>query len=71
MKTPEEIKKALECCIRGDNATLDKCGSVCPYYIENHFLCGITNMMKDALAYIEQLEEQLANRDNLIDVLED
>ena len=25
----------------------------------------------DALAYIEQLEEQLANRDNLIDVLED
>jgi hypothetical protein len=32
---------------------------------------SVEAVANNTLAYIEQLEEQLANRDNLIDVLED
>ena len=48
MRTPEEIKKGLECCIDGD------CDS-CPYY-EAKKDCG-DRLKLDALAYIQQLEE--------------
>lgn len=71
MKTPEEIKKGLSICIWKENEALDKCENGCPYYIENNFLCGITNMMKDSLTYIEQLEERVAKRDDYIQKLED
>ena len=58
MRTPEEIKKALEVCTRDGNEKLAECEG-CPYYVENHFLCGIAVMMKDTLAYIAQLEETI------------
>ena len=47
MRTPEEIKRGLECCIAGD------CDS-CPYY-EAKKDCG-DRLKIDALAYIQQLE---------------
>lgn len=58
MKTPEEIKKGLEVCIRELDDEHEECEG-CPYYIENNILCGIVNMQKDTLAYIEQLEGAL------------
>ena len=48
MRTPEEIKRGLECCIDGD------CDS-CPYY-EAKKDCG-DRLKLDALAYIRQLED--------------
>lgn len=48
MKTPEDIKKGLECC--KSNPTC----SVCPYYNEDD--CKV--MESDALAYIQQLEQE-------------
>lgn len=51
MKTPEEIKKGLECC-------LDDCDRVgnCPY--SGTFGCDEC-LKRDALAYIEKLEAQI------------
>lgn len=52
MRTPDEIKKGLGCCgINGQDC------SACPYQ------CNITCIevaMRDALAYIQQLETRLA-----------
>lgn len=53
MKTPKEIKKGLELCSNGDMRECLKC----PYPIG--FEC-FENPMKDALAYIQQLESRLA-----------
>ena len=50
MKTPEEIKEALRICIQEDHC------DGCPYE-EIHF--GNRCLEKDALAYIEQLEETI------------
>lgn len=50
MKTPEEIKKGLECCINGD------CDS-CPYH-ERKLDCG-DNLNADAIALIEKIEDQI------------
>lgn len=49
MKTPDEIKKGLECCAR-----LAGCGE-CPYRGEK---CALT-VSTDTLAYIKQLEAQI------------
>lgn len=51
MKTPEEIKKGLECC--GNSG---KCKG-CPYY-GGYELCMGT-LAEDALAYVQQLEQRL------------
>lgn len=53
MKTPEEIKKGLECC----NNMADGCMK-CPYETEVEFgwHCVVERNI-DALAYIEQLED--------------
>lgn len=54
MKTPEEIKKALECCSKPSNS--HAC-TECPYTP-----CTVgpeKNAQVDALAYIQQLEEQI------------
>lgn len=59
MKTPEEIKKGLAACTRKGNEKLEKCEE-CPYYVEGQFMCAMLDMMKDALAYIEQLEETIS-----------
>ena len=49
MKTPEEIKKALECCAR-----MTGCAA-CPYIGEK---CAL-QVSVDTLAYIQQLEAQV------------
>ena len=64
MKKTEEIKKGLRICAVG-------CNQDCPYIgCTEDYSCQEV-IVSDALAYIEQLEAQLAKRDNLIDVLED
>ena len=51
MKTPEEIKKGLECCIKASEEACDHC----PYCKECiNFNAG--NIYRDALSYITQLE---------------
>lgn len=49
MKTPEEIKKAFECCMQ-----MAGCAN-CPYSGEK---CAL-QVSADALAYIEQLEDHI------------
>ena len=49
MKTPEEIKKGLECCIKACD-----CDNNCPYMPEIN--CTLAQR-QDALAYIQQLEK--------------
>ena len=55
MKTPEEIKKGLECC------SIDPyhCGMNCPYVMDCHQIGTVKTLEKDALAYIQQLEKQI------------
>lgn len=57
MKTPDEIKKGLECCIleTDDTSLVDHC-KACPYQPTG--LCFRT-LLKDTLAYIQQLEAQV------------
>ena len=50
MKTPDEIKKGLECC-----ADYGNCSEGCPYNPIRD--CG-NALYEDALAYIQQLEEE-------------
>lgn len=55
MKTPDEIKKGLECC-----HSTDMCECVkCPYSVagEETMNCDFI-MSEDALAYIQQLERE-------------
>lgn len=56
MKTPDEIKKGLECCLNKKSICP---GSVCPYHKYGHG-CGYYKD-KDALVYIKHLEERLAD----------
>lgn len=49
MKTPEEIKKGLECCTHGT------C-NICPYFGDE---CDSDREVIDALDYIQQLEHQI------------
>lgn len=54
MKTPDEIKKGLECCM------MEECFGEkenCPYTADPALCVGV--MCEDALAYIKQLEEQI------------
>lgn len=55
MRTPDEIKKALEMCVSGKCATEEY---RCPYLAKEHFC--IDNLMSHAIAYIEQLEERIS-----------
>ena len=52
MKTPEKIKKGLECCSSGSGC------DQCPCY--DGSLCHGVENKGDALAYIQQLESSLA-----------
>lgn len=56
MKTPEEIKKGLECCLFSYTSTSRCC--VCPYEISCYATKPRDVLMKDALAYAQQLEAQ-------------
>lgn len=60
-KTPDEIKKGLECCLLS-------CSGKCPY--SDQLDCS-DKMSKDALALIQQLEAQNAEQAERIRVLED
>lgn len=61
MKTPDEIKKGLECC-----SEKYPC-SVCPFNLPNNFSgrC-IKNAMLDAFALIQQLEADNSRKDDTI-----
>ena len=52
MKTPDEIKRGLECC------HITECGN-CPYMTEN---IECREIFSDALAYIRQLEAENTRR---------
>ena len=57
MKTPEEIRKALECCSKAEDY-VDCMWLDCPYAIKDGYNCVCENKMgKDALEYIEILED--------------
>lgn len=56
MKTPEAIKKGLECCMKASEEACD----LCPYSKGcERFEAG--NLYRDALAYIDQIEQRLAS----------
>ena len=56
MKTPDEIKKGLECCVNGY-----KCSKCCPYYLGKITKCT-SDLSRDALAYIQRLEAPKGER---------
>lgn len=56
MKTPDEIKKGLECCANGNLV----CTGRCVYEDDCCFPDCKEELQTDALAYIQQLESRLA-----------
>lgn len=56
-KTPDEIKKGLECRIRGVNEKCDYRCDKCDVYIPGY---NLENRYSDAFAYIQHLESRLA-----------
>lgn len=56
MKTPEEIKRGLECCCAANHCLSRDGRTECSY--DGTYFC-IQNMANDALAYIQQLEAQI------------
>ena len=56
MKTPDEIKKGLECC-EFSATSMSQCRG-CPYMVDCHVNRPKTNLKKDALAYVQQLERE-------------
>ena len=65
MKTPEDIKKALECCSDADG--FDGDCIKCPYKGEQW--CGDKSKI-DALAYIQQLENQIGELTKKVELLD-
>lgn len=58
MKTPEEIKKGLECLTHMHTNNCKTSCSICEYYVPNYFsheVCG------DALEYINELDKAVIN----------
>lgn len=51
MKTPEEIKHALECCASVGACIIDRC----EYYLGGNLMCT-RELTRDALEYINELE---------------
>lgn len=65
MKTPEEIKEGLRhCALVQDD---EPCGFTCPYRTMR-YRC-LKQLPMDARAYIQQLEERIAKRDELLAVM--
>lgn len=58
MKTPEEIRKALECCSKAED-WIDCMDLDCPYVIRDEYGC-MNKMAVDALEYIQSLEKEIA-----------
>lgn len=66
MKTPDEIKKALEICSNGGLGDCDEC----PYGDSDDCWGCRSDLYEAALAYIKQLEYQLANAGKKVEQLE-
>lgn len=62
MKTPEEIKKGLECCSNKNT----RCRKDCPYFDDG----SLDALIPDALALIKDLEEAKRERDKLAEELD-
>lgn len=67
MKTPDEIKKGMGCCARlkFPNAYCDNC----PYLVkaaEHLWECKSPEILTDALAYIQQLEDQIRDLTKMV-----
>lgn len=64
MKTPDDIKKGLECCINDSFG----CSEKCPYFnsLSNGVDCAV-KMHSDSFAYIQQLERE---RDAAVEAIE-
>lgn len=65
-RTPEEIKKGLECCGESQDCTQDNMPK-CPYYEKETCLIELVN---DALSLIQQLQDENAEKDKRIRQLE-
>lgn len=61
MKTPEEIKKGLECCFSDRKCEKPE---PCPYYFERGACDNL--MMADAFEYIQQLESTVSEKEKVI-----
>lgn len=69
MKTPEEIKKGLECCTpRWVDNHWKSCSSKCPYITLSASCRG--QLVYDALAYIQQLENHIGELTEKVEQLE-
>ena len=66
MKSPDEIKKGLECCAMSSY----RCEDDCPYREQCRYEQGGKAMNEDALALIQQLEEHLREATKKIEQLE-
>lgn len=68
-KTPDDVKKGLECC--GKGFTWDEtCGTGCPY--QGRYITGCSvEISADALALIQQLQAENAEKDARIQQLEE
>ena len=64
MKTEEEIKKGLECCSSGNGCPYETVKD-CPYRITNAS-CDRAGLMADALGMISGLEEEISEKDDII-----
>ena len=67
-KTPDEIKKGLECCGKGLTWN-ETCGTGCPY--QGKYITGCSmEISADALALIQQLEDHLREATKKVKQLE-
>ena len=66
MKSPDEIKTALKHC----SSTKNNVCSCCPYDCHNDgaYIC-VDKLLRDALAYIQQLEAELDDEKNKNEIL--
>lgn len=69
MKTPEEIRKALECCSKSEEC-IDCIDLECPY-VGRYGLNCMNRMAADGLKYIQSLEKEIAEHDLLEDHIRD
>ena len=67
MKTPDKIKDAL---LRCSNAVCFGDEEICAYRSEGSAYCMMA-LTKDALAYIEQLESEIAAKNDMDNRMED
>jgi hypothetical protein len=58
MKSPDEIKKGLECCA----ISYADCNNECPYKSD----CDGSQILKDALALIQQLEATVSEKEKVV-----